>query len=115
MFSYSQLIIRKDFFSGLGNCGGFYGSKVWHSNSKYRTVVWRCNRKYDGDEKCTCPHKTDDEIKEIVVKACNQLVDMKAEVIANYQEMVGMLFDTSSLEAEQSKLEDKVNELADAM
>ena len=28
-----------------GECGCWYGSKVWHSNSKYRKVIWRCNHK----------------------------------------------------------------------
>jgi len=30
-------------FSGkvvCGECGSFYGSKVWHSTSKYRKVIW---------------------------------------------------------------------------
>lgn len=31
-----------------GDCGGVFGSKVWHSNSKYRRVIWRCNAKYNG-------------------------------------------------------------------
>ena len=32
-----------------GECGGMYGSKVWHSNSQYRRVIWRCNQKYASD------------------------------------------------------------------
>ena len=28
-----------------GDCGCFYGSKVWHSTDKYRSVVWQCNNK----------------------------------------------------------------------
>ncbi|MDE7364496.1 MAG: recombinase family protein, partial [Ruminococcus sp.] len=28
-----------------GDCGNFYGSKVWHSTNKYRRVIWRCNHK----------------------------------------------------------------------
>ena len=38
-------------FSGkikCGQCGEWYGSKVWHSTDKYRRVIWRCNHKYDG-------------------------------------------------------------------
>lgn len=34
-----------------GDCGGWYGSKVWHSNTKYRRRVWRCNYKYENDDK----------------------------------------------------------------
>ena len=26
-----------------GDCGGFYGSKVWHSTSKYKRIIWQCN------------------------------------------------------------------------
>ena len=26
-----------------GDCGGFYGQKVWHSNDPYRKTIWRCN------------------------------------------------------------------------
>ena len=37
-------------------CGGFFGSKVWHSTSKYRRVIWQCNHKFKNGEKCTTPH-----------------------------------------------------------
>ena len=33
-------------FSGkikCGECGSWYGPKVWHSTDKYRKVIWRCN------------------------------------------------------------------------
>ena len=36
------------------DCGGWYGSKVWHSTDRYRKVIYRCNRKYNG-EKCQTP------------------------------------------------------------
>ena len=28
-----------------GDCGCFFGSKVWHSTDKYRSVVWQYNNK----------------------------------------------------------------------
>nr|WP_242826692.1 recombinase zinc beta ribbon domain-containing protein [Levyella massiliensis] len=34
-------------FSGqvyCGECGTRLGSKVWHSNDKYKQVIWQCNR-----------------------------------------------------------------------
>lgn len=95
-----------------GDCGNFYGSKVWHSNTKYRRTVWRCNHKYGNDEKCQTPHLTEDEIKEIFIKATNQLVDIKDEVISNYEEMKEVLFGTVELESEQRQLEDELNEVA---
>ena len=36
-------------FSGkiiCGECGGIYGSKVWHSNTPNRVLVWQCNEKH---------------------------------------------------------------------
>ena len=32
-----------------GDCGEFYGLKVWHSNSKYRRTIWQCNGKFKGE------------------------------------------------------------------
>ena len=38
-----------------GDCGGFYGHKVWHNRKNTeRYDVWYCNRKYSG-EKCQSP------------------------------------------------------------
>ena len=36
-----------------GDCGGFYGHKVWHNRANTeRYNVWYCNQKYSGPEKC---------------------------------------------------------------
>lgn len=62
-------------FSGMikcGQCGSWYGSKVWHSTSKYRKMIWQCNHKFDGGKKCTTPHLTDDEIKTAFVSAATK-------------------------------------------
>lgn len=55
---------------------------------------------------------TEDEIKEVFIKATNQLVDKKDEVISNYEEMKEMMFGTAQLESEQGNLEDELNEVA---
>ncbi|MBD5511332.1 MAG: hypothetical protein HDR08_08800 [Lachnospiraceae bacterium] len=39
-----------------GDCGEYFGSKVWHPNSKYKRTVWQCNAKFKGESKCTTPH-----------------------------------------------------------
>ena len=57
-----------------GECGGFYGSKVWHSNDKYRRVIWQCNNKFKNKKKCKTPHLTEEQIKEEFVKAFNNLI-----------------------------------------
>ena len=66
-----------------GCCGGWYAAKVWHSTDKYRRVVYRCNRKYAHKGKpCSTRHLTEEEIKQIFVKALNSLVEVKENVIA---------------------------------
>ncbi|MBY5009454.1 recombinase family protein [Streptococcus suis] len=66
-----------------GDCGHFFGSKVWHSTSKYRRVIYRCNEKYNGSSKCSTPHVTEEEVKQWFVSAVNQVLDNKLEVIDN--------------------------------
>lgn len=54
-----------------GDCGGCYGPKVWHSNSKYRRVVWQCNGKFSNEEKCSTPHLLEEDIKARFLAAFN--------------------------------------------
>lgn len=37
------------------NCGAFFGSKVWHSNSKCKRTIWQCNA-FKGESKCATTH-----------------------------------------------------------
>ena len=87
-----------------GQCGSWYGSKVWHSNDKYRKIIWRCNHKFDGDSFCSTPHLTDEEIQSAFLSAANKLLVNKATVIADAKDMMALLFDTKALEQEQESL-----------
>lgn len=95
-----------------GDCGGWYGAKVWHSTDKYRKVIYRCNNKYGG---CTCqtPHITEDEIKSIFVTAYNKLLSEKSEIIANIELMRKAVFDISDLIAEREKLQQEMSVLVE--
>ena len=44
-----------------GDCGEFYGHKVWH-NSVKPYDVWYCNHRYSNAEKCLTPTLREDEI-----------------------------------------------------
>lgn len=72
-----------------GDCGSYYGSKVWHSNSKYRKIIYRCNSKYD-DEKCTTPSIDEERLKELFVEGINKLISDKKEIISNIKELLDM-------------------------
>jgi DNA invertase Pin-like site-specific DNA recombinase len=68
-----------------GECGAFFGSKVWGSNSKYRRVVWQCNGKYRerGKEPCRAPHLSEEDIQQAFVDAFNRiLIDRERYIVA---------------------------------
>ena len=81
-----------------GDCGKFYGSKVWHSTSKYRRMIWRCNHKFDGMCQCNTPHLYEDTIKEKFLSACNRLFANRSEILENCRMMQELLTDCSELD-----------------
>lgn len=94
------------------DCGGWFGSKVWHSTDRYRRVIYRCKRKYNG-EKCQTPHVTEEEIKSAFVSAYNQLVTEKKEIIANARIIRKTLCATDVLQEEKQRLESEMAVLVD--
>ncbi len=69
-----------------GDCGDIYGSKVWHSTSKYRRIIWQCNVKFRNGEKCTTPHFYEDDLKILFVNAFNSLITDQESVFAAYDD-----------------------------
>lgn len=81
-----------------GDCGGFYGRKVWHSGSKYEKSIWRCNQKYDGGCCCTTPNLDESELEKAFVSAFNQFLKAKEEHTVQMQKLLSRLSDTTALE-----------------
>ena len=98
-----------------GDCGGWYGSKVWHSNDKYRKVIWQCNHKFDGEEKCSTPHLDEENIKQIFIKALNILGKERDLIIVGFEEIKNTAFLTDELEAEAGRLNGEMNAVAELM
>jgi site-specific DNA recombinase len=94
-----------------GDCGDWYGAKVWHSKDKYRRTIYRCNDKFKNH--CQTPHLTEGEIKDVFVQAVNQLIGNKEEILNNITLLKKRLTDTASLEKERDALELDLNMLAD--
>ena len=89
-------------------CGGWYGSKVWHSNDKYRRIIYQCNNKFRKKTGCQTPHLTEYEIKEYFIKAMNRLITDKEEVIANVELIRQMLTDNGELIAKRDALQSEI-------
>lgn len=80
-----------------GECGSFYGPKVWHSNDKYRRVVWQCNHKFDNDINCKTPHLDENTAKQIFVLAINKLITNKSQILSDFELIRSVLFDTGEI------------------
>ena len=96
-----------------GQCGSWYGSKVWHSKTKYRKCVWRCNRKFDNEQHCTTPHFTETEIQAMFIVVVNQLISQKESIIAALEASLETAFDTTTLEVELTEVQGEIMVVSD--
>ena len=91
-----------------GDCGGFFGQKVWHSNDPYRKVIWRCNSKFKGETKCATPHLDTETIQRKFLIAYNRLMADREGVISDCALMRRVLSDTTALDAELDNLNEEI-------
>lgn len=96
-----------------GDCGGFYGQKVWHSNDPYRRVIWRCNSKFSGAAKCETPTLTAETIQQMFLKAFNQLMGSREKVLKACEAMREIVSDCTALDAEIDSLNDEIHVVAE--
>ena len=97
-----------------GDCGAFYGSKVWHSTDIYRRVIWRCNGKYTGQKKCKTPYVTQEELEKAFVSVMQRVLREKDAIIAACRETLEDL-DTAELDAEVARLENEASCIAERL
>ena len=96
-------------------CGGFFGSKVWHSTSKYKRTIWQCNHKFQNGEKCSTPHLYEAEIKKRFIEVCERVAADRNDFIASCQQIVEMLSDTAAIDRKIEEQYIYLNGLASAM
>lgn len=68
-----------------GDCGSYFGAKVWHSNSKYRRVIYQCNSKFKNEHSCSTPHLYEPEIQQKFLNVFSRYFGQKDVVIRNCQ------------------------------
>ena len=88
-----------------GDCGSVYGSKVWHSTSKYRRVIWQCNGKFKGEKRCSTPHLYEKDLQQAFVRFVNGLIADREEILAGLQEALVAITDNTALERERDALQ----------
>lgn len=91
-----------------GDCGSFFGPKVWNSNSKYRRVIWQCNGKLQGEKKCSTPHLDERTIKDGFLAAFNQLLGDKERILDDCRLMQNTLTDCEGIDSQIAELEQEI-------
>lgn len=91
-----------------GECGGWFGAKVWHSTDKYKMTVYRCNNKYGNKKVCETPRLTEEDIKKIAVIAINKVFRNKKEIIDTIENVISKIGDVSNLNKKKIKYEQEL-------
>lgn len=91
-----------------GDCGDFYGSKVWHSTDKYRRVIWQCNGKFKGKDRCATPHLYEDDIKRLFLRAVAQLTKDREVLLETCRMIHDEYLNTDAIDAECATLNDEI-------
>ena len=97
---FSGKLICKD-------CGSFYGQKVWHSNDKYRRIIFRCNHKFSKKGcKCETPTLDEEQIKKAFIESYNQLDN--EYLLDDIKMMKEVATDTSEIDAALNETENEL-------
>ena len=93
-----------------GECGAYYGHRVWHSNEPCRKEIWFCNDKYDNGKACPTPAITEDQIICAFLMIVNKIHNRKVycdEFEKNFLPDIGK---TADLESRLFQLTEELNE-----
>ena len=89
-----------------GHCNGLYGAKTWHSTSKYKRIVWKCNDRYENEHPRPTPTVTDQLLKRAWIQALTELVKRRNRI--DWKELHACFTDTASVETEIIQLQDEL-------
>lgn len=88
-----------------GDCGGFYGRKVWHSADCHRKQIWQCNQRYQNGNHHAMPNLTEAEIETAFWEALTQILRNRERFLSRLEKKLLVLEDTAELDQqlEQAK------------
>ena len=92
-----------------GDCGSFFGSKVWNSTGKYRRVIWQCNNKFKGEHKCETTHLDEEMLKARFLVAFNAILDNKDSILDDCRLIQTTLTDCTGIDAEIESLLEEID------
>lgn len=97
------------------DCGDYYGSKVWHSNTKYRRTVWQCNSKFGHDHHCQSPTLDEEDVKARFLVAYNSFFEDRTRLIEDARIMQDALTNCEAIDAELEELGAELSVIAGLM
>ncbi len=98
------------------DCGGYYGRKTWHSNSKYRRSIYRCNKKYEeGKDKCKTPHLSEEEIKEKFLIAYNITIKDRERVKNDLKDVLKLITSSKGIDKEIKEIDAELITLTESI
>lgn len=63
-----------------GDCGIFFTSRVWHSNTKYRKIIYQCSGKYKPLNSCFTGHLYEEDIEGLFVRAMRIIFEQRDRI-----------------------------------
>lgn len=91
-----------------GECGGYFGHKVFHGKDKHRKDVWYCNQRYDGSVVCRTPIIPEEDLRRSYLEALRQILARKTACLAACREKLAGLEDLSALREKRRKAEERL-------
>ncbi len=95
------------------DCGSFYGSKIWHSNTKYRRTIWQCNAKFKNAERCCTPHFDEKTIQKRFLAAFNTIIKSRNALLDDCRLMQAELTDCSVIDVKLTELNQEMDVVAE--
>ena len=65
-----------------GDCGSFYGHKIFHAKEKHSKDVWYCNRRYQGSNNCSTPILAEGDLIRYCLQALSEILADKDRYIS---------------------------------
>ena len=100
-------------FSGriyCDECGSLYGSKTW-----YNQTVWQCNARSRNETSCKTLALRNATIQDAFVRAINQIIEQKDEIIRICEDTMRERCDTTEITATLEKLRTELEVVAEMM
>lgn len=91
-----------------GDCGSYFGHKVFHGKEKCRQDVWYCNHRYEREKPCKTPIIKEVDLKAAYEQVLARILDSKAQILATCGTRLGETDNLATLKESRQKAEERL-------